>query len=198
MRPPVGRRPFRLTVEQLEDRNCPSTPVIDGFMAASIYHTTVTVMGHVSDANPATCWISISGVMRGSTMANAQGAFSYTGQADSLGTVRAAAVNDQGLVSNLASAQVASSPPTITNFTAIHQYGTIWTFAGQVTDPSGAGQLTVTLGGLPSLNNVTATVQDNGWFSVTVQLANGENGTATAQTTDWWGLQSNVAMMGVG
>ena len=37
------------------------------------------------------------------------------------------------------------------------------------------------------------TVQIDGTFSNTAQLAAGESGIATANTTDWWGLNSNTA-----
>jgi hypothetical protein len=187
---------MRLAVEQLEDRTCP-TPVITSFMVSSIYHTTVTVMGTVTDEDPGSCWINISGAMTGSTMANAQGHFSYTATANSLGTVRAAAVDGQGYVSALASAQISSSPSTITNFTAVHAFGTTWIFQGTVTCPSGASGLIVDFGGLPSLNGQTTTVNSNGTFSLSMTLASGESGLATAQTTDWWGQESNVASYSV-
>ena len=71
--------------------------------------------------------------------------------------------------------------------------GNFWTFSGQVTDDQSVAGLIVNLGGLPSLQGVTATVNSQGWFSVTVQLGSNESGTATAQTTDVGGLASNVA-----
>jgi len=61
-----------------------------------------------------------------------------------------------------------------------------------VQDEYAAG-MTVTLGGLPELQNVTVTTDANGNFSYTCQLAVGESGTATAITTDWWSAQSNEA-----
>jgi hypothetical protein len=84
-------------------------------------------------------------------------------------------------------------PPVIFNFTASNPVGNYWTFSGQVTDDQNVNGLVVTLGGLPSLNGVTTTVNAQGWFSVTVQLGPNESGTATAQTTDAGGLASNVA-----
>ena len=86
-----------------------------------------------------------------------------------------------------------NAPPFISDFSASHVYGNLWTFSGQVTDDQSVTGLIVHLGGLPSLQGVTATVNSQGWFSVTVQLGSNESGTATAQTTDVGGLASNVA-----
>ena len=84
--------------------------------------------------------------------------------------------------------------PVISNFSASNVSGHLWTFSGQVTDDQNVAGLIVRLGGLPSLNGVTATVNSQGWFSVTVQLGTNESGTATAQTTSVDGALSNVAM----
>jgi hypothetical protein len=65
----------------------------------------------------------------------------------------------------------------------------LWTFTGTVSDPSSAG-LQVQLAGV---YGAVVTVGTDGTFSVTVQLAPGVTGNVTAQTTDWWGQQSNLA-----
>jgi hypothetical protein len=88
-----------------------------------------------------------------------------------------------------------SSPPVISGFQATHS-GNYWTFSGTVIDQNPAG-LTVTFGGLPSLQGRVATTNGSGSFSLTVQLQPGEGGTATAQTTDWAGQQSNLASVDV-
>jgi hypothetical protein len=86
--------------------------------------------------------------------------------------------------------------PVISNFTATEGYNNIWTFSGMVTDgTSSAAGLTVTFGGLNSLNGKTATVGSNGVFTLTVQLQPGEGGYATAQTTDSSGFNSNLAQV---
>jgi hypothetical protein len=89
-----------------------------------------------------------------------------------------------------------SSAPVITGFQANRGSGNCWTFSGTVIDQNPAG-LTVTFGGLPSLQGQVATTNASGYFSLTVQLQPGECGMATAQTTDWAGLQSNVATASV-
>jgi hypothetical protein len=86
-----------------------------------------------------------------------------------------------------------NQPPVISNFSASNVSGNLWTFSGHVTDDQSVAGLIVNLGGLPSLQGITATVNSQGWFSVTVQLGTNESGTATAQTTDAGGLASNVA-----
>jgi hypothetical protein len=86
-----------------------------------------------------------------------------------------------------------SQGPVITNFQATHDSGNFWTFTGQVTDTGGVAGLIVTFGGLVSLQGKTAAVNADGSFSLTIALQPRECGTATAQTTDYAGLTSNVA-----
>ncbi len=86
-----------------------------------------------------------------------------------------------------------SSAPVITSFQARHLQADMWIFTGQVQDASLAG-IVVSFGGLTSLQGQSATVDSNGWFTLTVQLQPGESGTATAQATDALGLVSNVAI----
>jgi hypothetical protein len=271
----------RLVVERLEDRWCPSAPAITSFSATPTTGTTVQLSGYVSDSNPASVQISFGGVMGGTTTANAQGYFTYTGQASGLGTVTAVGVDGQNLTSNQAQTQVASSAPTIggltvtygsqrtvtvtgmvtdenpgnmtinfsgvvsgsttTNaqgqfsftttasalgnftatttdlwglssspangtvscaapyfsaFQAVHDYGSTWTISGHVQSQNPGG-LTVNLGGLPDLQNVTTTVNSSGDFQITVGL-NEDSGTVTANVTDWWGQaapQANYTLL---
>ncbi len=84
------------------------------------------------------------------------------------------------------------SAPTIINFQGNPSPSNYWTFSGQVTGPSISG-LTVTFGGLASLQGQIATTSDNGYFMLTVQLQPGEGGQATAQTVDDFGQSSNMA-----
>jgi hypothetical protein len=86
-----------------------------------------------------------------------------------------------------------NQPPVIEDFHACEGLGRVWTFTGVVIDEYPGG-LTVTFGGIPSLQAVTAITSGSGTFVVTVVLQPGESGTATAQTVDNEGLASNVAM----
>ena len=154
---------------------------------------TVTLSGQVSDTDPGGLTITFTGMVTGSTVTNPDGTFTATFTATGLGEVDASTTDSQGLESNVATVTLTSNPPVITNFMATAGQGGVWTFTGTVTDESPAG-LVVTFGGLPSLANQTATVQSNGSFELSVVLQAGEEGTATAVTTDWWGLMSNEAI----
>jgi hypothetical protein len=151
---------------------------------------TVTLSGQVTDLDASSLNINITGVVTGSVNVNPNGSFTLTTTATGLGAIQASTTDLWGQLSNAAQVIVSSPPPVIINFTATPVGGNTWTFSGSVSDPSSAG-LSVQLGGVPGLSG-TATVLADGTFSVTVQLPQGVDGYATAQTTDWWGQQSNV------
>ena len=152
---------------------------------------TVTVTGRVSCNSPAGLTVTLSGVVSGSVTATANGAFTHTGPASALGQIQAA-VTDVWGVTATSSAMLNNNPPRIVNFQAINNGNNSWTFTGQVQDEYAAG-LVVTLRGIPSLDNSNAcvTVQANGFFSYTITLQPGENGSVTADCSDWWGQASN-------
>jgi hypothetical protein len=152
----------------------------------------VILSGRVTDLDPGGRTVTFNGVVSGSVVTAPNGTFSYRTRASRLGDVRAVTTDVWGQTSATVTATLASANPTISNFQAEQGPQNCWTFSGKVTDESAAGLL-VHLGGIASLTGVTATVQADGSFSVTVHLQPGEEGTATAQTTDWWGLKSNVA-----
>jgi hypothetical protein len=156
----------------------------------------VTLSGQVTDLDQGSLTVTIGGKVTGSVGTRADGSFSYTAIATGLGAVQATTVDLWGLASNVAALTLTCNAPIISNFTASQVSGTSWTFSGVVSHASPAG-LTVNLGGLASLTNVTASVKSDGSFTVTVQLKPGESGIATAQTTDWWGQTSNLALANV-
>jgi hypothetical protein len=149
----------------------------------------ITLSGQVTDEVPGGRTVSISGVANGYGMTNADGTFSIDLTASGLGNIQASTSDSWGLTSNTAQVTVASEAPAITDFGGVHQAGNTWTFSGKVSDESAPG-LTVRFGGLPSLQTKMAIVESSGWFFLTVTLGPSESGTATAQTTDWWGLDS--------
>ncbi len=142
----------------------------------------VTLTGHVNATDPTSCTVTFSGVVTGSATPDANGDYSYTGSASGSGTVSAVAEDSSGNTSAAADATVTISSPVIQNFTASED-GPMWTFSGQVSGCT-TSTTTVTLGGLPSLQGVTASVQDNGWFYAVISLNPNDNGTATASATD--------------
>jgi streptogramin lyase len=153
--------------------------------------TTVTLSGQVTADAPGGLTVDFTGQVVGSVVTNADGTFSGTFQATGLGSVSATTTDAHGLVSNTATIVLTANAPVITNFAATAEGSNIWTFSGTVTDQTPAGMV-VTFGGLPSLVGQTAIVQANGTFELTVSLQAGEEGTATAQTIDAWGLVSNT------
>jgi hypothetical protein len=151
----------------------------------------VTVTGQVSCNSPAGLKVILSGVVAGSLITSSNGTFTYTGPASALGQIQAAVTDCWGITVT-SSTMLINNPPRIVNFQAINNGNNIWTFTGQVQDEYAAG-LVVTLGGIPSLDNVTVTVQANGTFSYTIMLQPGESGGVTAECIDWWGQASNEA-----
>jgi hypothetical protein len=153
----------------------------------------VVLSGQVSDPNPgAGVTIQFSGnSYHGQAVTGSDGSFSVTGTADSLGTIYAAAIENECTVAT-AQVQLTSQAPAIANFQVVRGANNIYTFSGQVNDEYPPG-LVVTFGGLQQLIGQSATVYSNNCFSITVQLCQGETATVSAQVTDWWGLQSNPA-----
>jgi hypothetical protein len=151
----------------------------------------VTLSGTVTSVDKGSLTITFNGVVTGSVATNADGTFSYTATATGQGNVYATAVDLWGQSSNTATVTVTADPPLITELDCSHGPDG-WTFYGHVSDAYSPG-VTITFGGLSGLANQTVTVQANGTFSLTVQLANGDYGTATAVATSVWGLQSDAS-----
>jgi hypothetical protein len=152
---------------------------------------TVTLSGQVTDIDPGGRTVTFTGVVSASVTTNADGTFSWTGAASQLGTVQATTTDLWSQTSNPVQVTVSNPTPVINNFTGSQGLNRYWTFSGSVTDNHPAG-LTVQLGGIPALKGKTATVRADGTFSITVQLAVGEEGTATADVTDWWGAAAET------
>jgi hypothetical protein len=172
------------------------TPVIS-LTETSNGGNSVTLSGHVTAPNPSGLPIVIGGGAGGSTTTDANGNFNITLNANIAAAITAYATDAWSETSNLASATsgtptAALIPPSITNF-SVTQEGNSFTFSGQLNTPMLPGS-TVQLGGLPSLNTTSPiTVGANGWFSITITLQPGEDGTATVVGTDGNGNTSGVA-----
>jgi hypothetical protein len=184
-------RRVRPSVEALESRDVPAAPQIT-VSHEMLQQNMVKLTGTVTDEHPGLVHIQISGAMNGLTWGTTQGTFEFIAPASYLGDVTIMATDVEGLLSNIATRTLTSNAPVITEFTATAGAGGFWTFSGKVTDESRLG-LTVRFGGIPALNGKTAMVNEDGEFSITVKLGPNDTGTATAQTTDWWGLNSNLA-----
>jgi hypothetical protein len=189
-------RRFRPALEKLETRDCPAGPVI----TLSVVHYQqrwIQLSGQVTESGSSVngLTVTISGEATGTTQTGPNGSYSLMLQASALGDVHATTVDGSGQASNNAVVTLTSNAPTIADFTAT-QNGTLWTFTGEVVDASPAGE-TVTFGGLSQLQGKTVTVGSNGWFTFSIMLPSGTNGTVSAMDTNWWGLQSADALFNV-
>lgn len=182
---------YRPAMERLEDRHCPAVPVIMS-MAWESGQQSFTLMGTVCDEQPAGLTVQFTGAFTGTTTTNSFGGFSLQVQPESLGFVFATVTDSEGLTSQSAQANLFSNAPMISGFSAMRVIDDMWVFSGTVSDEHRAG-LKVRLGGLTCLENKTVCTDANGYFSLTLEVPQGEQGTIWAQTADWWGLSSNVA-----
>ena len=153
----------------------------------------VTLSGTLTDVDQGGLMVTFSGMVPAgsTTTTNSDGSFSLTVQATGLGSIQATTTDLWGLASNAAQVAVTDNPPIIFNFQAIQGPYNLWTFSGQVADQSPAG-LVVNLWGVGTIT-ATATVQADGTFSVTLVIPPYFWGTMCAETTDWYGLSSNIA-----
>jgi hypothetical protein len=143
----------------------------------------------VNDQSPGSLTVTLSGVVSGTATTTSSGSFSWTGTATSLGQVNGAVTDSSGQTAT-GTAQLTNAPPSITAFQADYSATTgLWTFTGQVTDEHAVG-LTVTLSNVPGAGTVTTTVQDNGYFSFTIEAPATSTNVVSASVTDWWGATS--------
>lgn len=196
--PPVVQVPVMTPHDNFGGGGGASGPV----MTLSISYngqTSVTLSGVVTDNSASVSGLAVTftGEVSASTVTNSSGYFSMTTNAAGLGNITATTTDAFGLTGS-SSVTVSSQAPAISNFQWVQGANYTFTFTATVTDASPSG-LTVTFGGIPSLANQTATVQSNGSVELIVQLnSNGsDNGTASAQVTNWWGLTSNLATSAV-
>jgi hypothetical protein len=182
-------RPVRLGLERLETRDCPSTLTAQVTYGAG---RSITIAGHLSDTStPANQTVTITGKATGTITTNASGDYSKTLTATGLGDVYAKTSD-----SNVVDIVLTDTAPRITQFQAVEGPGDVWVLSGKVSYAYSTQGLVVNFGGQPiCLTGKTATVDSNGNFIVSVTLSglNCDNGTATAQITDAWGLRSNTA-----
>jgi len=151
----------------------------------------VTITGTVTDESPAQTTVVFSGAISATITPEADGSFSFTATADSLGSITAV-VTDPFLQTGTDYATLTNTAPTISNFLGTISPGRFYTFTGHVDDEFAAG-LTISFGGLPSLAGKTATVDEDGNFSLTIELPLGEDGEAQASVCDCWGTESELA-----
>lgn len=168
-----------------------NTPAISDLTVTEAAHGSVIVTGCVTDENPGGLTVVIAGVVQGTATADPDGSFSATIYGSSqLGTVTATVADWFGQQSATPTVQLTSAAPAIVNFTASVVGSDQLCIAGQVTDesPEGLAVVVTWLG-----QSYTVWADGNGCFEWSGTIQAGQEGTATAQTTDWWALASNVA-----
>ncbi len=86
-------------------------------------------------------------------------------------------------------------PGPVISLSASNAIGDIWDFSGTVTDHGEpVDGLTVEFGGVLESSHLTATVEENGSYSLTDEIVNIARGAATAQTQAEDGTPSNIAV----
>jgi hypothetical protein len=190
----------RLGLERLETRDTPSTLTMSATYGLG---SKVTLSGNLSGTStPANQIICISGVASGMPCTDANGNFSITVQAGSLGEVDAQTMNGS---SNVASVTLTDTAPQCFNFGAVPEGNNMWVFSGTVTWTHPFQSMQAQIQGPPPFGVVPVGATSNGTmnngictgtFSVCIQL-NGQqsdNGNYIATATDFWGTQSNGAV----
>lgn len=153
----------------------------------------LTLSGKVTDDTPSGLTVSITGLATGTVTTDSNGNYTITVTASGPnGTITATTADIWG---QAASAQVtaSNSAPVISALSASASSYGFWSITGKVADEHPGGlTLTFTSTDVPAINGLTTTVQADGSFSLTVLIPNTQSGYFYAQTTDWWGVQSNV------
>ena len=156
----------------------------------------VTLTGNLTDIDAAGQTITFTGVVGATVVTDSDGNFTLATVASGLGAIDATETDLWGQAGTV-EAVVARDAPVIASFGASNGFSTIWVFQGTVTGPNVQG-LIIDFGDTPSLEGQSAVVQADGTFSFTCTLAQGENGIASAITSDAWGQNSNEALTAVG
>lgn len=173
-----------------------SAPALSLSISYGSQHT-VTLSGRLTDLDAGSRSVPISGVAGGTPVTDISGNFSLTTTASALGEVDATETDLWGQVSNTATVMVSDTAPVIQNFAVFHGIGNTWIFRGSVVAGYAEG-LVITFGGHTAIAGRTATVRADGTFCVTLTLPPGAHFTASAITTDWWGLDSDPVYYPVG
>src|SRR5262249_10315205 len=106
--------------------------------------------------------------------------------------------DSEGLPSNVATNVLLNLTPQIIDF-HMQRLGSICTIIGRVDDESPAGLMVIFGGTVDAFTGQQVTVDANGYFQLTENIPSDlETGTITAQVTDWWGAQSDLATLALG
>jgi hypothetical protein len=163
-------------------------PVITSLNAVQLPGQKYKIYGTVAADYPPGCLVAITGAATGSLQCDLTGAFSGMLDVPSPGDITAVASNGT-LQSQPATLTLPNAAPTVTIQVTQTGYHT-FKFSGKVTDEAPAG-LVVRLSGIPGVNGLTATVQPDGTWSVSVGLQ-ATSGNVTGTVVDWYGLSGSA------
>lgn len=149
---------------------------------------TVTLSGQVFDEVPAGLTVTFGNAVTGTATTDANGYFSLTTPAASLGTITATVEDWWGLTSEVASANLEDEAPTLTlGFT--HGPNQTITLHGWILDEDAEGCVVTFTGAVTG----TATADAEGFFTFQTTLTS--LGTVQATTQDMWSQNSNTAQV---
>lgn len=181
-----------LTSNTAQTQVAVSNPTISEFQIEDVVHRNVTIVGTVTDEDPAGLTVTVSGAVSGSMVTDNNGVFSAILPASALGSIQAVVTDSWGLTSATAKVTLTAVPPDIEDFGAANTAGNWWTISGYIPGPNTQGEI-VTFSGFPAVNGLTATVDSTGHFYLTLQLPANTDAAVYAYATDWWGQESNEA-----
>lgn len=178
--------PRTLELDENSENNVVSLPALFADLETSSEDMTYSIVGNTNPSIFDSLTIDESGQLTIDVADNADG--------ESVLTIRA--TDAGGLIVETSFTVHASNSPYISNFECINTVGDYWTLTGIVTDNDDSVEgFVVSFGGVLASYNLTATVDDvDGAFTLTVAIPNLTEGTATAQTKDPQGIESNLAM----
>lgn len=84
--------------------------------------------------------------------------------------------------------------PTITQFTCEGGALNLWTFYGQVANPTGVANLTIEFDGISAINGQSVPVNPDGSFSLTIPVPAGQTGVVGAVLVDDSGAEYDEAL----
>jgi hypothetical protein len=186
-----ARPTFRPMLENLEERNCPTTINVTAMVVST--SKTVTFHGSVGDTQmPGGMIVQLSGVATGSTTTDANGNFSVQLTATALGTETAATTG-----ASASTTLTDPGAPLISLYDNSEYPGGYYLFTGHVNGIVFAGEQITFSGSIPSMDGQTTPVKSDGTFSFVGHLLPGEDGDVLASATaDVWGV-NNVAVTSV-
>jgi hypothetical protein len=132
--------------------------------------------------------IQFSGAVSGLATTSANGSFSATLKATSLGQVSVTSISQPCVT---VSVTLVGGQPVISNLQAVNEGNGVWLITGSVSGAPKQGE-TVDFGGIAPLEGKSVAVGTDGSFSLCVVIPGGQGGMVWAQAIDWWGDSSST------